>query len=241
MKTAEAPKYPSPLWIIALFITLSEMMAGTAAIATTGSTQLIFALFAVVFPLLVLGTFIRLLIRYPAHLYGPWQYTSEVGIETYAEALSRQFRTASKVYSEATMDALAYAGEARTARVGSEEGLTKEAVAKHFEEVVERNSITVDRSKLISGATPVQIPVTEHTTVADLLDTIYFEISPAVHPFTYGSSWLLIDEAGTMLTNMGTRWAGYDRDERTLNEVGIHRGSRLEVVRPPYPKPSHLR
>jgi hypothetical protein len=54
INTTSAPRAPSPLWIIALFIALSEFMAGVAVIATSGRTQMVFAVFAVVFPAVVL-------------------------------------------------------------------------------------------------------------------------------------------------------------------------------------------
>jgi hypothetical protein len=191
------------------------------------------------FPLLVLGVFIWLLIRYPANLYSPDQYTSEVGIETYAEVLNRQVRAASQVYSEATIDTLASAAKGDLSNPEASIRWSEDELTRRIEEYVEHSSITVDRSRFLAGAEPVQIPVTADTTVGDLLDAIYFELSPAVYPFTYGSSWLLMDEHGVMLTEMGTRWAGNSRDERMLKEAGIVKGSRLQVIRPPHPHPTH--
>ena len=62
MNTSDAPSAPSPLWIIALFIGLTEVIAGLGAIATDGTTALIFTVFAVGFPVAVLGVFTWLLL-----------------------------------------------------------------------------------------------------------------------------------------------------------------------------------
>jgi len=186
----------------------------------------------VVFPFVVLGVFIWLLIRYPGNLYSPWQYTSEVGVETYTTALDRQVRTTSKVYRAAALKAFS-ANEGSSGEWSDPEG--EDVLLERIEKFVRDSSITVDRSRIIPRTNPVQIPVTDETTVGDLLDTIYFEIATIVHPFSYGSSWVLKDEDGSQLTELGTRWAGHVRDERRLNEVGITPGQTLfaeQLTRP---------
>jgi hypothetical protein len=234
LNTSTAPAYPSPLWIIALFIALSEVTAGIAAIVTDGATRMIFAVFAVGFPILVLAVFLWLLIKYPANLYSPWQYTDEVGVDAYAGALSRQSRTASVVYSEAASEAVASA----VAPIGQQDDASQQALRKQvvqtFEELVRGRSITIDRSTLHADAPILQIPVTDATTVSELLDAIYFEIAPVVEPFTYGKSWLLADWDGNPLTEIGTAWAKWDsgapRDRRPLGDAGIAPGSKLRLV-----------
>jgi hypothetical protein len=58
INVSRAPAAASPLWIIALFIALSEATAGAAAITTNGVTRIIFACFAVAFPTLVFLVFV---------------------------------------------------------------------------------------------------------------------------------------------------------------------------------------
>ena len=89
----------------------------------------------------------------------------------------------------------------------------------------------MDCSAFRDGGT-AQIPVTGETTSGDLLDAIYFELAPAVRPFTYGSSWLLARD-GQFFTEIGTQWAKRNHmvsDERTLSEIGIQPGSALMVL-----------
>jgi hypothetical protein len=234
LTTATAPSSASPLWIIALFIALSEAMASIAAIATDGVTRLLFACFATGFPLIVLTAFIWMLLRYPGHLYSPGQYTEQTRIEDYVQALGRVSRDRDLVYSRALAAALVTAVEEEGTRPTSADGQAlRERVVESIDRYVEEASITVDRALVKEGALPIHIPITEETTVTSLLDSIYFEIAPAVKPWTYCSSWVLADESFNLLEDMGTEWAerhGLSSDTRSLKEVGIAPGSRLHVV-----------
>jgi hypothetical protein len=226
LNTTEAPRQPSPLWIIALFIALSELTAAIAAVATDGTTRLIFAVFAVLFPLVVLAVFIWLLIKHPANLYSPSQYTDNVGVQGYAAALSRQYRTTSLVYGQAVSEAIISAG-------GKGGPIDRGEAVRTFERLVEDKSITVDRAAFVSDAEPAQIPVGPETTVDEFLDAVFFEITPSVRPFTYGISWGLATQDHKLLSKMGTRWAkgkGLLRDERSLREVGLEPGGKLWAV-----------
>jgi hypothetical protein len=217
-----------------LFIGLSEAMASIAAIATEGVTRLLFACFATGFPLIVLTAFIWMLLRYPANLYSPGQFTEHTRIEDYVQALGRVNRDRDLVFRSAVAEALVTAVEGKAMRTTSADGQAlREQVVESIDRYVDEASITVDRALVIDGAVPVHIPVTEETTVTSLLNSIYFEISPAVKPFTYSSSWVLADEGFKLLEDMGTQWAeghGLSSDERSLKEVGIAPGSRLHVV-----------
>jgi hypothetical protein len=232
IKTEHAPAYPSPLWIIALFIALSEVTAGVAAITTDGITRSIFAVFTVTFPLIVLSAFVWLLVRHPANLYGPWQYPERVGVEGYAAALSRQRRTANLVYRHAAGEAVAMAAAQEAGTSPSKQAVSAEKVEQEFDRIIRESSIVVDCSAFRSGE-PALFPVTEETTASELLNAIYFELAPAVLPFTYGESWLLTDQDGHRLTDLGTQWArrrNRGRDLRRLEEVGIELGSSLTVL-----------
>lgn len=226
---SEAPAYPSPLWILALFIALSEATAGIAAVVADGPTQMIFTVFAVVFPIAVLITFIWLLLKHPGNLYSPWQYTQQTSVEGYVAALSRESRTAAHVYSQAIGEAIASAAPDSGAATSGQ-------IALAFERRVQASSVTIGRDLLLDGAEPIQIPVTPETTLDELLDSVFLAIRPAVAPFTYGEAWVLATEPGALLTEMGTKWAkakGRPRDERALAEVGISPGSKLRLLRPP--------
>jgi hypothetical protein len=228
---SRAPSGASPLWIIALFIALSEAMAGTAAIATDGTTRLIFAIFAVCFPVAVFATFVWLLIEHPANLYPPGEYTEQTPVTVYDQTLTKGGLA---LFANAVSEAALTAVTVHSDQEGLEDPRTlRDQVAHSFERAVEEGSVTIDRAQLIAGAEPVQIPIAEDALVDSFLDSVYFQIRPEVKAYTYGSAWLLVDAAGRPLDEMGTQWAkahGNTRDQRPLSEIGILPGSSLSVV-----------
>jgi hypothetical protein len=98
--------------------------------------------------------------------------------------------------------------------------------------------VTVDLSSIHPSlaATPFQLAVDEHTAVADFLNILFFAISGFVDPFSYGQQWILRDadtknEFREIGTEYARTWLGTSRDTRTLQEIGIRPGSRLEALR----------
>lgn len=66
--------------------------------------------------------------------------------------------------------------------------------------------------------------MTRETTIDELLDTVFFSLTPDIEPFSYGKTWVLGAEDGTLLVALGTHWAkteGLQRDERPIGEVGL--------------------
>jgi hypothetical protein len=235
VNTTNASSNASPLWIIALFIALSEAMASVASIETDGTARLIFAIFAVSFPVLVLVIFVGMLLLYPANLYSPSQYTAQTTVETYARTLRRERRDNALVLKHAVSEAVSQGSAGIELPLGASPSrdALRDQVAEIFEHVMSESSVTVDPSPLLEGADPIQVPVTSNTTVAELLDSIYFSISPAVEPFTYNKSWVLADTNLAPLNDIGTLWArarGSSRDDRTLKEAGIAPASELVVL-----------
>jgi hypothetical protein len=227
LDVTKAPGSASPLWIIALFIALSEATAGVAAISTNGAARLIFSCFAVAFPTLVFVVFVWLLISHAANLYAPGQYSSDITPEIYRTGISR---TDSIVLARAVARAVVPALGHNTEGEDSTEALNQ--VARRFEEAVEESSVLVTLSPLLNTRAEVlQIPVTEETSIRLLLDAIYWAIQPRVEPFTYGKTWLLYDRVGGKgYDEMGTRWAERANlldDIRPISSVGIGPGSRL--------------
>lgn len=227
LNVSRAPTSASPLWVIALFIALSEATAGVAAITTNGTTRLIFACFAVAFPTVVFGVFVWLLVKYAPNLYAPRQYSKEITPEIYSVGISRADSILlGRAVAETVVPLLGgdAQGEAHDAAV--------EQVARRFEAAVKESSVTVSLDQLKPGET-LQIPVTRETKLQWLLDRIYESLYPVVKPVTYGLSWILIDEDGTEYTDMGRSWAmqrNIERDPRAIAAVGIFPGSHLAAV-----------
>lgn len=230
----------SPLAVIALFIGLSEATVGAAAVGTGGASQLILAIFAVAFPTVVFSTFVWLLLVHPAHLYPPDQYTTVTTIEGYVRALRRGDVASQAVLQSAITDAVSTAiaiDDEEDAR--PDQTSLMASVADAVDMAFKRGSVTIVRSPTLGGGRPVRFPVSELTTVQELLDSIYFALEVNVGSGTYGRKWWLVDEEGVGIPNIGTRWArehtGIASDGRGLLSVGISPGSTLTAVRLPSP------
>jgi hypothetical protein len=229
LDVSKAPSSASPLWVIALFIALSEATAGVAAITTNGTARLIFACFAVAFPSIVFGVFVWLLIKHAPNLYAPGQYSREITPEIYRTGISRADSVfLGRAVAEAVVPFLAEDDKdtARDAAV--------DQAARRFEAAIQESSVTVSLDLMIPGAEALQIPVTADTAVQSLLDQVYFALPPSIKPGTYGSAWILIGKDNTPYADMGMSWAqktlNRTRDPRTIADVGILPGDHLAAV-----------
>lgn len=77
----------TPLLVIASFVTLTEIVAGLAASKATGNVQLIFTLFAVLFPATVASAFFAVLWHRPYVLYGPTEFGKETDVGSFVGAM----------------------------------------------------------------------------------------------------------------------------------------------------------
>jgi hypothetical protein len=225
---SKSPNSTSPLWIIALFIALSEATAGAAAITTNGAARLIFTCFAVAFPSTVFGVFVWLLVRHAPKLYAPAQYSRDITPEVYRLGVNR---VDSAVIGRAVAETLVPMKSDdsdpgnRTAEV--------EAVARRFEAAVDESSLFISLGPLNRSADRLRLPVSRETPVQPVLNEIFYALDGAVAPNSYGKSWMLINDDGTEYTDMGMPWAKQHNlpgDSRTLDEIGIKPGSRLTAV-----------
>jgi hypothetical protein len=225
--TSKAPVSASPLWIIALFIALSEVTTGVAASVTNGASRLIFTCFAVTFPSVVFGVFIWLLIKHAPNLYSPGQYSRDITPEIYRAGISRSESAAlGRAVAETVVPLTEEGGEQdRKAAI--------DQAVRRFETALEESSVVVDLNPLLPGAAPVHVTATEDTSVQWLLDTIFFELDDSVDPSTYGVSWIMVDDDGKEYSDMGRHWAQTQKlptDPRSIAEVGIFPGSHLTAI-----------
>jgi hypothetical protein len=230
LDVTKAPSMASPLWIVALFIALSEATAGFAAITTNGVARMIFTCFATGFPVLVFTAFIWLLVQHTPKLYSPGQYSKEITPEV--------FRTGIQI-SHAESINLGRAVAAALAPLlweGTDEDVLAAGarkIAQSFEEAVVESSVTIVLSYLKPGTRDLRIPVTEDTTVTDLLDGVYLALVPWASPDSYQQTWTLLNEKGEEIPATGARWAkdrGMLRDERLISHAGIFPGNTLTAI-----------
>ena len=91
----------TPLWVISLFISLTETVLGVALTKTAGGVQEALVAFVIVFPLLIASGFFLLLWFRPHHLYAPSDYSGVTGVREYIEAVTKTRRAENVTSAEA--------------------------------------------------------------------------------------------------------------------------------------------
>lgn len=77
----------TPLWVISLFVSLTEVVTGIAVTQASGVTQTALTMFVIAFPLLVAGAFFTILWNRPYVFYPPSEFASGVDVTKYIEAM----------------------------------------------------------------------------------------------------------------------------------------------------------
>ena len=78
----------TPLWIISLFLTLTETVIGVVVTQTIGGIQIVLLVFAIIFPLLIAGAFFIILWKKPYVLYPPSEFGDCTDVYKYVSAMS---------------------------------------------------------------------------------------------------------------------------------------------------------
>lgn len=230
LNVAKAPTAASPLWIIALCIALSEATASITANTTNGLVRMIFTCFATGYPVLVFVAFIWLVVRHTPKLYSPPQFSKDITPEMFRAGIGIS-RTESINLARAVAAAMA-----PLLAVGDDEELlakTTRQVAQRFEAAVTACSVTITLSYLKPAEPDLRIPVTDQTSITELLDDIYLALVPALPPDSYQRTWTLINGNGAELPRLGKSWAierGMLRDERSIADAGIFPGGTFTAV-----------
>jgi len=76
----------TPLWVISIFVSLTEVVLGVAASKTAGGIQVALIGFVMVFPLLIAGAFFACLWARPWVFYPPSEY-GRIDVQRYVDAL----------------------------------------------------------------------------------------------------------------------------------------------------------
>ncbi len=99
------------------------------------------------------------------------------------------------------------------------------------------DTLTIDSTPLLGAekGRVVLLPYSSSKTVDTLLDEIYFSQRPNISAYSYRTEWILRDiKSGKIYREIGTKWAndrGLERDNRSLKEVEIISGMKLEIIR----------
>ncbi|HEY1574260.1 MAG TPA: hypothetical protein VGG05_23165 [Pseudonocardiaceae bacterium] len=226
----------NPLWVVSLFISVSEATTGVVTVKSTTWIQTMFAIFSVIFPCVVLAVFFLVLWKKPYVWYAPKDFSDNVDVDVFVRAMRQNVRRGVEVAQTAAAASAAEAVSDLHLTVDAAEKVVQQAKDK-AQEGVALSVASVDLSHFLGAGSTMQFIVSDSSTVSELLDAIYASISGHVPPYTYGLSWLIkIKGSGRLLVDIGTNWALNNRsgnsDTRALHEVGIAGGTCIEVVRP---------
>lgn len=256
MSTNESQTPPArkltPLWVISLFVSLTEAFLSIAVTQTSGTIQLALTIFVIVFPLLTAIGFFAVLWYKPLHFYAPTEYGKKLSPRELAEVFApkrnldesklyediqstiRSTLTSKEIISKLSETVAKGAGKKIEEQVAS---VLISAADKTVEKIGTSNFLTIDSTQLLNQNGKIwRVPYEQFATIDDLLDDIWFSLTPYIPSYTYGEKWVLYNKkTGTVLKDIGYRWAAAHsehRDNRSLQEVGITPGTRLEIIFP---------
>jgi hypothetical protein len=243
----------TPLWIIALFVSLTETVLGVAVFQTQGVVQATLTAFVICFPLMIAGIFFFILWHRPYVLYPPTDFRSgSADVLSYVNAMRAQ--------SETQPDLLQSISETIRSTIVSEDVLSSlstsllrdphaeisqvldAAASKAAHAIGEENFVTVDTRPLVGADGRVwPVALVNFGSLLDLLDHIWFEIGDYVPAYTYGFKWVLEDALNHKVlfpeAGLATGGLGYTSEAfilaaqyLPLEKAGIHPGMSLLVV-----------
>jgi len=239
----------TPLWIIALFVSLTETVLGTAVIKTSGGIQVVLTIFVVLFPVFIAVLFFAILWNKAYVLYPPTEYGSETDINSYVNAMRQSNYDKNKLYtsiketihtsltSEEIVNKLSQLAKDQVTDNAENQisQVLNSAVGNTIERILEINFITIDTRPLLGKRGKVWRTLYErYQHVSQFLDELWESLEPYILPYTYGIQWVLRDtDSGKIFQEMGRQYAnsmGKIIDSRSLQEVGLNPGMHLEAI-----------
>jgi hypothetical protein len=245
-------KMLTPLWVISLFISLAEVITTIAATQTSGVIQIALTVFAIFFPILIAIGFFLLLWKKPHHLYAPAEYSGQVGVREYIEAITRQQSIDEDKLYETIHDSV-HSNLTSPEMVAEITNLVTKKSSQYIEREItsildnianktidlirEESFITVDPSPMIADKEITwKMNYSKYPHVSAFLDEVFFRITDLINlpTYNYGQLWVLRDKAtGKIFSQLGSNWPpakGVNLDVRRLQEVGLMPGMELEAI-----------
>jgi hypothetical protein len=236
----------TPLWVISIFVSLSEVVTGIAVTQATGGVQVALTAFVIAFPIAVAAAFFGILYSRPYVFYPPSEFGGATQVEQYVKAMQRVQLDEQRVLqlitqavtstlgageTRAQLQRIASAPSADPQRAIGElvDGLARTAASK-----IEASTMTFDLHPLLGQERQLVVPFDPDEPTSQLLDRLWTAVSTRVKPFTFGKDWAIRDvETGMVSKQMGRTWAranGYKEDTRTIREVGFKPGKRFALI-----------
>jgi len=238
-------KIASPLWIISLFVALTEGIAGVGLIQTAGAVQIILTVFVVTFPTIVAIAFFVILWERPYVFYPPTEFGDTPDVSKYVFAMRQNVIENTRSYQHITSvvketltspESLSMFGAQHLEQNESNNirkiltNLSNATIGK-----IKNNIITIDSKPFLKEYGIVwEQPYDPNQSIWFFLDTVWYIVADNIPPYTYDKKWILRDKSsGVEFRNIGRLHAiskGKNEDRRTVYEVGINCGSTLELI-----------
>lgn len=251
-KKVIANRMLTPLWVISLFISLTEAVLGIAVTQTQDGIQIALTGFVIAFPLLSATGFFLLLWFKPHHMYAPTEYGQEVNVREYIDAITQrnalsddelydsiQNIVRDTVTSESTIDKIidSISGESSERTPEQIEKVLNSTADEAIESIRGSSFITVNPTPIIGDFGLIwQISYSKYPTASEFLNAVWNSLNEytKLPSFRYGRLWALRDiNTGFIFKDAGSNWPlaqGLDLDTRPLREIGITPGMHLEAI-----------
>jgi len=244
MTDKEPPRNMNPLWIISLFLGLSEVTVGVVATQASGWIQGLLAVFSMVFPIGTAMAFFYVLWHKPYVLYAPRDYSKDTNVATFVDAMTvsrlsrkshaREIDIAVRSTVETVMENYAVRSDGWQDQSSMEQAVRESLVA------FERMHVYIDSSEAAAlhvGSVPgnLRIPIPDEMTVQEFLDEVWSKLYPAFEPYVYGRQWMLehVKDGGWLISERSVSESakmGGKGDDRDLRETGVRPGETWKVV-----------
>jgi len=89
-QTLNEKRAVTPLWIVALFVSLTETVLGIAVTQTSGNIQAALTVFVLAFPVVIAGAFFGILWHKPYVFYPPTEFGTQTNVVDYVTAMQRK-------------------------------------------------------------------------------------------------------------------------------------------------------
>jgi hypothetical protein len=234
----------TPLWIVALFVSFTELVLGVVVTQTQGGIQIALTVFVLAFPVLIAGAFFLILWHKSYVFYPPTEFGDQTNVLDYVRAMQGklaldnqmqniQEAVRTTLMSEKVITELIHASSIKSdAEIEKKvEQILDAASDSAVKKIQEVGFITINTTLLLKNKGSIwHEPYDPNEPVSAFTDILYFKMRPEVPPFTYGSRWVLKDyETGRVFEELGSK---YPNDKLPLSEAGIHAGMTLLVVPP---------
>jgi hypothetical protein len=249
----------TPLWIISLFVSLTETILGFAVTQTDGMIQIALTSFVIIFPIFIAGIFFLILWNKPFVLYPPTEYGKRTDVSSYVNAMQKKTFDVNKLYtninniihstlsSEEIINKLgkSFSPSLNESKENQVANIIDTAVNNALENIRDSNFITIDTKPLlgIPSGKILQFVYNATDNVWDFLTGIWITFDERIPSFTFATKWALRDSIkndNLLFNNKFPNETKIDKlkykdyvhylENLTLFEAGINPGMRLEAI-----------